>query len=129
MRLRTGDDLARWHAEGKIDQVRLRVHLVNFETGLNEVRVALNDHVLAESILRKGDLHFRVIKNAIAGPYGYLFDFHLPPELFPRRGDNLVTVTLLRRDPKLNLPVEVYDVDCSISYLIHRHFERVPLDY
>jgi len=129
VRLHIADDLPRWQAEGKLDEVRLRVHLTNFEAGLNEARVELNKRVLPDSILSKGDLHFRAIKNAIAGPYGYLFDFLLPLEYFPERGDNLVKITLVKRDPKLKLPVEVYDVDCSIKYRVHRHFERVPLDY
>ena len=127
--LRIGDDLSRAEAEGKVKEVRLRVHLANFEAGLNEAKIELNQRALPDSILQKGDLHFRVIKNTIAGPYGYLFNFLLPPELFPKQGDNVVRVTLLKRDPRLNLPVEVYDVDCSIQYRVHRHFERVPLDY
>ena len=105
------------------------MHLANFEDGLNEARVELNRQVLPDSILRKGDLHFRVIKNAIAGPYGYQFDFLLPQEFYPKQGDNVVRITLMKRDPGLNLPVKVYDVDCSIQYRVHRHFERVPLDY
>jgi hypothetical protein len=40
-----------------------------------------------------------------------------------------VRVTLLQQDSKLDLPREIYDVDCSIQYRLHRNFEPVPLDY
>ena len=129
VRLPIADKLNRRHKEGTVEMVRLRVHLTNLETGLDKVRVELNGEVLPESILTHGDLHFRVVNNGIAGPYGYLFDYHLSPDFYPLQGDNFVKVTLVKRDPKLNQTVNLHDVSCTIRYRVHRHFQRVPVDY
>lgn len=129
VRLRVSDNLEQRQQEGKIESVRLQVQLSNFETGLNTARVELNGKVLPESILEPSDLHFRVIKNGIAGPYGYMLDFQLTPEFYPVQGENQVKVTLVNRDPKLNMIVQVHDINCSIKYRIHRHVQEVPLDY
>ena len=58
-----------------------------------------------------------------------MLEYLLPPEYFTRHGRNVVTVTLWKRDPKLNLPVDVYDVDCAVTFRRHRHFERQPINY
>jgi len=39
-----------------------------------------------------------------------------------------MTVTLVKRDPKQKLPFEVYDVDCSIRYRLHRTLIE-PIEY
>jgi hypothetical protein len=75
------------------------------------------------------DLTYRLIGNAAASPYGYIFNYHLRPEHFPERGRNHVKVTLLARDPVLNLPFELRDVDCSIRYRLHRNFQREAIRY
>ena len=116
-------------ALGRIAAVKLRVRLSNFEPDLNEVRIELNGRPLPESQLRKIDLHFRVLRSGLAGPYGYHYEFTLTPEYYPVRGDNRVKVTLVARDPKQKLPFEVYDVDCAVAYRLHRHFELEPIDY
>jgi hypothetical protein len=128
--LPVADDLSRWHGEGRVASVRLRVRLTNFEHTLDEVRVALNGRLLPEAILRKIDLHYRVLQNTMSvGPYGYIFEYRLPVEYFPKRGRNVVRVELVKRDPHMKPPVEVYDVDCAIAYQLHRHFEQEPIDY
>lgn len=127
--LRLADDLGRWHALERVAAVRLRVRFGNIEPSLNEVRVEFNGRMLPESILRKIDLHFRVLKMGAVNPYGYVYEYQLTPDLYPKRGDNQVKVTLVKRDPKLKLPFDVYDVDCSIDYRLHRHFEETPIEY
>ena len=126
---RMADDLARWHALERIESVLLRVRFGNFEPDLNEVKVELNGRLLPESIVKKVDLHFRVIKPGAVGPYGYIYEYHLTSEFYPKPKENVVTVTLVKRDPKQKLPFEVYDVDCSIRYRLHRHFDRTPIEY
>ena len=123
------DDIARWHALERVSAVRLRVRFSNFEPALNDVRVEFNGRLLPESILRKIDIHFHVVRAGAINPYGYVYEYLLTPELHPKRGDNRVKVTLVKRDPKQKLPFEVYDVDCSIDYRLHRHFEERPIEY
>lgn len=129
VRLMIADDVARHHQEGKLESVRLRVHLTNFELGLNTARVEWNGRELPESLLEPSDLHFRLIKGGVAAPYGYVFDYNLNSELFPVRGENRVKVTLVKRDPKLDLRVDLNDVHCTIKYRVHRHFQHVPVEY
>jgi len=127
--LRVADDLPRWQALGRISGVRLRLRFTNLEPSLNDVRVALNGQTLPDSLARKIDLHFHVVEAGPVNPYGYIYEFPLTPEMYPRQGDNRIQVTLVKRDPNLNAPFEVYDADCSIDYRVHRHFERKPLEY
>ena len=127
--LRLADDVARWHALERVSGVRLRVRFSNFEPALNDVRVEFNGRLLPESILRKIDLHFHVVRAGAINPYGYVYEYLLTPDLHPKRWDNRVKVTLVKRDPKQKLPFEVYDVDCSIDYRLHRHFEQRPIEY
>ena len=126
--LRIADDLAHRHQQEKVAAVHLRLRLGNFDTDLNEARVELNGRLVPTAILQKLDRHFRVIPNGIAGPYGYVLDYLLPPEFYPAQRDNTVKVTLVKRDPKLKPDVVVYDIDCSIRYHTHRHFEREAID-
>jgi hypothetical protein len=127
--LQISDDLVRWQALERVAAVRLRVRFGNIEPSLNKVRVELNGQPLPESILRKVDLHFRVLKMGAVNPYGYVYEYLLTPEYYPKRGHNRIKVTLVQRDPKLKLPFEVYDLDCSIKYRLHRHFEDEPIEY
>ena len=127
--LQIADRLAHWHELGRVKSVKLRVRFSTFEPGLNEVRVEWNGRLLPDNILRMIDLHFRVIKPGAIGPYGYLFEYLLTPEFYPQPGENKVNITLVKQDPKLKSSVGVYDVDCSIDYLLHRHFEQEPIEY
>ena len=49
--------------------------------------------------------------------------------LRPDRGVSSVEVTLIKRDPKINVPVQVHDLDLSIKYRKHRHFQEKPILY
>lgn len=127
--VRVADELARWHALGRVDEVRLRVRLSNFQPSADEVRVELNDRVLPDSDLKKVDLTYRLWQMGAINPYGYVFDYRLRPEDFPKHGRNAVKVTLVKRDAMLKVPLEVYDLDFSMRYRLHRHFEREPIQY
>lgn len=127
--LRIADDLTAMQALQRVSEVRLSVRFTNLEPSLNEIRLELNGQPLPESDLRRIDLHFHVIPAGVANPYGYIYEYLLNPESYPKCGDNRIKVTLVKRDPKLNLPFEVIDVDCRIDYLLHRHFETKPLEY
>ena len=63
------------------------------------------------------------------GPYGYILEYHLPSDHYPRNGTNQVGVTLVKRDPRISGPVDVVDVDCHIEYRHHRNFEDSPIQY
>ena len=126
--LRIADDLVHWQQQEQVVTVHLRLRLGSFDTDLNEARVELNDRVVPPTVLQKLDRHFRVIPNGIAGPYGYVLDYLLPADLYPKRQDNVVRVTLLKRDPKLKADVVLYDVECEIRYHTHRHFERAAIN-
>lgn len=127
--LRVADDLTGWHALGRIKAVRLRIRLTNLDASMNEVRVVLNGHPLPSSILQANDLTFRIINGSPQSPYGYIFEYDLPPEYYLKRGYNAVQVTLIKKDPDIDIPFEIHDVDCSITYRLHRHFEREPMEY
>ncbi len=127
--IQIADDLFRPNREGKVESVRLRVRLANIESSLNQVLIKWNGRQLPGSLLRLKDLTYRLLKYGSGGPYGYIYEYRLPPEYFPRRGSNTVEVTLQERDPNVALEFQVYDVDCTISYRRHRHFESDPIDY
>lgn len=130
VRIRIADDLARWSKEGRVEIVRLSVRLTNIELDLDEVDIQWNGHPLAGIPRRASDLHFRVMETTIANPYGYVLEYDLPPDHYPQKGENTITVTLVQRDPNITAPVELYDADLTITYRPHRHFQlNHPIRY
>ena len=127
--LAVADDLPRWQALGRVKSVRLRVRVTSIEPSLDKMAVTLNGRSLPDAIRNDIDLHFRVLKNMAVGPYGYILEYHLPPDHYPRKGTNQVGVTLVKRDPRISGPVDVVDVDCHIDYRHHRNFEDSPIQY
>ena len=123
------DELDRRAEEGRLEQVRLSVRLTNIELPLDQVEVRLNGKPLPDDLLEPSDLHFRAFEKIIVGPYGYVIVYLLPRDRYPVRGENSVQVTLVRRDPKITVPVDLYDVDLSIKYRNHRHFQDQPIHY
>jgi hypothetical protein len=124
--LRVADDLVRWERAGRVESVRLRVRISAIEASLNEVQVRLNNLVLPDELLQLNDINYRLTSSGAVGPYGYVYEFELPPERFPKPGVNPVSILLRRRDPRISLPFEVYDVDCKVRYRRHRNFRRDP---
>ena len=81
------------------------------------------------SALGNGDVTYRLYQLGAVNPYGYVYEYRLPAEWYPKRGDNTVKVTLTKRDPNVDFTFQVYDIDCAINYRVHRHFESSPVDY
>lgn len=127
--MRVADDLFRPNRDGRIDSVRLCVRLANVEPSLNQVNIKWNGQELPDSLLKLKDLTYRLIKQGSGGPYGYIYEYSLPPQYYPKRGENTVEVLLTQQDPNIALDLRVYDVDCSIRYRRHRHFEAAPVTY
>ena len=111
-RLRIADDLPRWEALGRVASVRLRVRLTNIEPSLNEVRIELNGRPLPDRMLKLTDLTYRLYELGAINPYGYVYEYELPPEWYPKRGDNTIKVTLVKHDPKIDFTFQVVDIDC-----------------
>ena len=127
--LKIADDLPAAGTEQKVEEVRLRVRITNIEPSLNEVHVRLNGKRLPESILRLDDLIYRQQKLGAYGPYGFVYEFRLPEPLWPRRGENRISVTLARKDPGIDTRYEVSDVDLVIEYNPQRHLRDEPVEY
>ncbi len=127
--MRISDDLQRWHSEGRLEEVKLRVRITSIEPSLNDVRVELNGEAFSSEHLELSDLTYRQYELGALNPYSFIYEYALPPELFPRVGVNQIAVTLLKRDPNIDVEFSVYDVDCKIRYRRHRHFRSEPLDY
>ena len=126
---RVTDDLPKWHGLGRVKSVSIQVKVSNIEPSLDKMEVSLNDFTLPDSIRQEIDTHFRTLKNIATSPYGYIMDYHLPPEHYPKKGKNQVAITLTKKDPKIQATIDVIDVDCSIEYRLHRHFEESPIEY
>ena len=127
--LRVADDLSRWEALGRVASVRLRVRLTDIEPSLNEIRIELNGRTLPDHMLKLTDLTYRLYELGAISPYGYVYEYDLPVDWYPKRGNNTVTVTLITPDPKIDFKFQVFDIDCEISYRVHRHFEPSPVAY
>lgn len=123
------DDLRYWHELGRVKSVKLRARFSNFQPHYDQILIQLNGQNLGNSTLEKVDLTYRLLQVGSIGPYGYAFDYHLGINEFPQPGRNFLKVTLLKRDPNIDVKLSLYDVDCSIEYRLHRHFESVPIEY
>ncbi len=127
--LRVADDLHHWRSLGRVKAARLRVRINNLEPSLNQLKIELNGKSLPDSMLQIIDLNYRFVKEGVAYQGSQIYEYRLTPKYYPRPGENGVTVTLLRKDPDVDMPFEIQDVDCSIEYRLHRHFERRPIEY
>ena len=125
--LTVADDLPRWSLEGRVDKVRIVIRLSNIELDLDEVEIEWNGALLSDDLRRESDLHFRVLPETVVGPYGYLLEYTLPQSQYPVRGENWLQATLVKRDPKINAPVELHHVDLLIDYRRHRYFQDQAL--
>ena len=123
------DDLSHWEDLGRVESVILRVRFTNYQPHYDKIKIKLNGQELPESILKKVDMTYRLLRMGPVNPYGYAFDYYLSPDYFPKQGLNKVTVVLLKRDPNVTFKMDLYDVDCSIKYRLHRHFEDKPIEY
>ncbi len=130
---RVADDIEHWRRLGRIKAVVLRVRFGGIVPTVDQVRVEFNHRVLPDSILQKVDMTYRLVgqdsSSHSIGPYGYAYDYHLGPEFTPKRGRNRLKVKVLKRDPDIAGNLSLVNVDCKITYRLHRHFEQRPIEY
>ena len=129
VRLRVADNLQKYDVLGRVKSVRLRVRVTNLDASRNEIRVVLNGRELDNSGVVANDLTYRITEHGVASPYGYIFEYALPADQYPKQGYNEVALTLVRKDPDIDFSFELFDVDCLIEYRLHRHFENRPIEY
>ena len=123
------DDLSHYHSLGRVNQVVLAVRIGNLEPPLNHVVIALNGCPLPDSMVRITDLNYRWVKYGVAYQGSQIYGYQLTPEYYPKQGVNRVTVTLKKKDPAVDMVFAVQDIDCSVDYLLHRHYPDQPTQY
>lgn len=127
--IRISEDLDRWDGEGRVEHVRLEVRISGLEADLNDISIEFNGEALPDRLLQLEDLTFRYVYGDVVTPYGFVYKYGLTPEHYPQIGRNLVRVTLVRRDPNIEPPFQIYDINCTVKYRPHRNFIKEDLDY
>ncbi|MCH2694457.1 MAG: hypothetical protein MK025_07040 [Acidobacteriia bacterium] len=127
--LRIADDLQHMNSLGRVKVVKLRLRLVNLEPSRNQLKIELNDKTLPDDLLNITDLNYRFVKEGVAYQGSQIYEYRLAPDFYPKPGRNWVKVTLLNKDPDVDITFQIGDLDCSIEYRLHRHFERHPIKY
>ena len=117
------DDLARADGHGRLHRVGLRVRITGI-TPDDHYRVCLNGAELPDALCRRLDFTYRM--NAARFRVGryYWFDYTLDRAHLPVPGENTVEITLLHRDPRVSVPVQVRDVELEIEYTEGRNRPR-----
>jgi len=123
VRFAISDDLPRWQEVGRVHEVLLRVRIM-CTTELDQLRFRLNGEDLPEGLLRKLNEMYRMHAPRYRTGSGYWFVYRLDPEHWPRKGENVLEVTLLRRDPDVLPQIYVRDVELEIKYLMGRNYAR-----
>lgn len=121
--LQISDDLRRWQQAGRVHRVLLRVRVM----GLNErhrLRFCLNSKALPLERIRVINETYRMKAPRYRTGSGYWFVFRLDQAHWPRRGGNLLEITLLKTDPQALPEIRVRDVELEIKYLMGRNFNR-----
>ena len=125
--LPVADDLPHWHQRGRVHEVILRVRLTNI-TEMDQVRFELNGQDLPAECLRRIDETYRMQAPRYRAGSAYWFVFRPPESLWPRLGDNRVTVRLLERTADTAPDIAVRDVELEVRYLMGRAFHRGYVD-
>jgi len=123
--LTVSDDLPRWRKVGRVHDVLLRVRVMN-TTERDRLRFRWNGKPLPDAILRRINEMYRMSAPRYRTGSGYWFVAHLDRGHWPRRGRNLLEVTLDKRDRGVTPQVTVRDVELEIRYLMGRSFHRTP---
>ena len=121
--LKVSDDLASWDKVGRVHEVLLRLRIMN-TTELDRLTVRLNGQALPESLLRKLNETYRMSAPRYRTGSGYWYIYRLDRAHRPKQGNNVIEVTLNRRDPDLTSQVLVRDVELETKYLMGRNFHR-----
>jgi len=123
VRLTISDELSRWRRKGRVHEVLLRVRVMN-TTERDRLRFRLNNADLPAGALRRLNQVYRMQAPRYRTGSGYWFVFRLEPGHLPRKGGNVLEVTLQRRDPQVTPPIYLRDVELEIRYLMGRSFHR-----
>ena len=123
LELTISDDLPRWERVGRVHAVLLRVRIMN-TTEKDLLRFQLNGVELPDHLLRKVNEMYRMRAPRYRTGSGYWFIYRLDPSHLPRKGENVLEVTLLLRDPDITPLCYVRDVELEIKYLPGKHFHR-----
>ena len=117
------DDLMRWREVGRVHEVLLRIRISN-TTERDQIRFHLNSKELPETLLRKINEMYRMSAPRYRTGSCYWFIYRLDQVHWPRKGQNTIEVTLLRRDSDVVAEVAVRDVELEIKYLMGKNFHR-----
>ncbi len=123
LELTISDDLPRWEQVGRVHEVLLRVRIMN-TTENDSLRFELNGTELPGHLLRKINEMYRMRAPRYRTGSGYWFVYRLDPSHRPQKGNNVLEVTLLERDPDVIPQCHVRDVELEIKYLPGKHFNR-----
>ena len=122
VKLLVSDDLPRWHKMGRVHEVILRFRIAGC-TELDRLKFQLNGNELSDDYLRKIDRTYRM-RAPRQRVYGYWFIYRLPEHLWPKVGENIVKVTLLKRTPHVIPPISLRDLELETKYLGGKNLPR-----
>ena len=117
------DELHRWQKAGRVKEVLLRVRITN-STELDQLNFRLNGKTLSESLLRKINQLYRMTAPRYRINNSYWFIYRLDRSNWPKKGKNILAITLTRRDPSVIPQIFVRDVELDIKYLLGKNFHR-----
>ena len=121
--LTISDDLPQWEQVDRVHEVLLRVRIMN-TTENDRLRFQLNGVELPGHLLRKINEMYRRRAPRYHTGSGYWFIYHLDPNRWPQKGNDVLEVRLLLRDPEVTPLCYVRDVELEIKYLPGKHFHR-----
>ena len=120
--IRISDDLPRWGDAGRVDEVLLRIRVID-STELDQYTVKLNGIELPDSLCRTINTQYG--KTSRYGkPRAYFYIYRLDREHWPVRGMNTVEVTLVERDSDAAPGRVLHDVEIETRYLMGKRFYR-----
>jgi len=123
------ENLQKRNKEERVEKVELKVRISGLEPDLNDISIQLNNHILPKEFLQLEDLTFRYMNGDLVAPYGFVYRYGLTPKYYPEIGRNFITITLKKRDPNIEPPFQIYDIDLTIKYKPHRNFNSDGLNY
>jgi hypothetical protein len=121
------DDLPAMHDAGRLHEVLLRIGLAQ-NTELDRVLFRLNGAELPLETCRRINQMYRMHAPRHRGGPTYWYVFRLAVQLWPRRGDNTLEVTVLERDAAVLGSISLRDVELEIKYLMGRSSPRGVVD-
>ena len=121
--LSVSDDLRRWAKVGRVHEVLLRVRVME-HTERDQLKFYLNGRELPADLLRKINELYRMSAPRYRTGSGYWYAFRLDAKHWPKKGNNTLSVELVRRDAQALPEIFVRDVELDIKYLMGRNYHR-----